>query len=166
MYDFVTPRMKSTIEQAMAEESDYIASNPERFVPDRALFLDGMVQSTRYGNAAYHESLVHPAMFSHKGPKRVAIIGGGEGATLREVLKHKTVEKVVMIEIDQIMMDTARTALPDWNDCNYFEGSNGNCMDDPRAQIYAEDAFKWFSDRYASPDSGEEPFDIIIMDAL
>lgn len=163
----MTPPMKRTIEQAMVEESDYLASNPERFVPERVLFLDGMMQSTRYGNAAYHESLVHPAMFSHKGPKRVAIIGGGEGATLREVLKHNTVETAVMIEIDQIMMDTARTTLPDWNDCSHLEGSNGNCMDDPRAKIYTEDAFKWFSDRYAAnPESGEEHFDVIIMDAL
>jgi len=57
--------------------------------PDKILFLDGIIQSTLYGDAPYHESIVHPAMLVHPGPKRVAIIGGGEGATLREVLKHR-----------------------------------------------------------------------------
>ena len=109
---------------------------------------------------------MQPALFTHKNPKRVAIIGGGECATLREALKHNTVEKVVMIEIDQVMMDTARSFLLEWNDCSDLEGSNGNCIDDPRAEIYAEDAFKWFADRYSNPDSSEEPFDVIIMDAL
>jgi spermidine synthase len=50
----------------------------------------------------YHEALVHPALFSHSNPKRVAIIGGGEGATLREVLKHNTVSEAIMIEIDEV----------------------------------------------------------------
>jgi spermidine synthase len=166
VYDDVTLPIKKAIQHAMMEDSDYLANHPERFLPERYIFLDGMMQSTRYGNAAYHESLVQPAMFSHAGPKRVAIIGGGEGATLREVLKHNTVEKVVMIDIDQVMMDTSRALLPDWNDCSDLEGSNGNCFDNPRAEIYAEDAFKWFADRYSNPDTGEEPFDVIIMDAL
>ena len=150
----------------LVKDSNYMVDHPELFLPDRVLFLDGVEQSSRYGNAAYHESLVQPALFTHKNPKRVAIIGGGECATLREVLKHSTVEKVVMIEIDQVMMDTARSFLQEWNDCSDLEGSNGNCIDDPRAEIYAEDAFKWFADRYSNPDSGEEPFDVIIMDAL
>jgi spermidine synthase len=151
---------------AMLKDSEYVVDHPILFLPNRNLFLDGVEQSSRDGNAAYHESLVQPALFTHKNPKRVAIIGGGECATLREVLKHNTVEKVVMIEIDQVMMDTARSFLLEWNDCSDLEGSDGNCIDSPRAEIYAEDAFKWFADRYSDPFSGEEPFDVIIMDAL
>jgi spermidine synthase len=56
--------------------------------PDKLLYLDGVLQSTYYGDAAYHEALVHPTMTSHPNPRQGAIIGGGEGATLREVLKH------------------------------------------------------------------------------
>jgi spermidine synthase len=52
----------------------------------------------------YHEALVHPAMFAHPNPKKVAMVGGGEGAMLHEVLKHTTVEKPTMIEIDEIIM--------------------------------------------------------------
>jgi spermidine synthase len=163
----MSSRRQENYALAMLEESEYMVDHPEFFLPDRVLFLDGVAQSTRNGNAAYHESLVQPALFTHKNPKRVAIIGGGECATLREALKHNTVEKVVMIEIDQVMMDTARSFLLEWNDCSDLEGSNGNCIDDPRAaEIYPEDAFKWFADRYSNPDSGEEPFDVIIMDAL
>ena len=76
--------------------------------PDKILFLDGVEQSSLHGEAAYHEALVHPAMLTHNNPKRVAIIGGGEGATLREVLKHKSVEHVVMIDIDKELINLCR----------------------------------------------------------
>ena len=65
-------------------------------------FRDGFASGyKRHENAAYHEALVHPALLSHPSPRRVAIVGGGEGATLREVLKHRTVTEVVMVEIDE-----------------------------------------------------------------
>jgi spermidine synthase len=136
---------------------------------DRIVFLDGLLQSRRTGDAAYHESLVHPSLFAHPNPKRVAIIGGGEGATLREVLKHKTIEEVVMIEIDEMMVNASRTFLPEWNDCSNIQGSTGNCFDDPRTTLYCEDAFQWFKSRYApggTGDNNQERFDVIIMDAL
>ena len=149
---------------------DFIDLRDEERKPDRMLFLDHVVQSNRLGMAAYHEALVHPALLAHPNPRRVAIVGGGEGATLREVLKHNTVEKAVMIDIDGAMMNASRVALPEWNDCSDFVGSVGNCFDDPRADVYAADAVGWFLDRYhgreanAIPD--EEKFDVIIMDAL
>jgi spermidine synthase len=119
------------------------------------------------GDAAYHEALVHPALFAHKNPKRVAIIGGGEGATLREVLKHETIDKVVMIEIDKMMVDASREFLPEWNDCSNLVGRAENCFDDARVELYCEDAFAWFKDRFRIEDEPtEEPFDVIIMDAL
>ena len=105
-------------------------------------------------------------MFAHENPKRVAIIGGGEGATLREVLKHKTVEKVIMIEIDQKMVELSREYLPFWSDCSMLSGSTPSCFEDSRVEVYYEDAFKWFIDRYLTGKGGYEPFDAIIMDAL
>lgn len=77
--------------------------------------MGGTLQSRRLGDAAYHEALVHPGLFSHPNPKRVAIIGGGEGATLREILKHDTVEKVVMIDIDSMIVEISKEFLPGWN---------------------------------------------------
>jgi len=135
---------------------------------DRAVYLDGVLQSRRFGDAAYHEALVHPALFTHDRPRRVVIVGGGEGATLREVLKHKTVEKVIMLEIDELMVETSRKYLPEWSDCSDLEGSADSCFDDPRATVYFEDAIQWFVDRFGGeqPIAEEDQLDVIIMDAL
>ena len=139
----------------------------ESMPPDRNVFLSGVLQSTRNGDAAYHEALVHPTLFAHPNPQRVAIIGGGEGATLREILKHSTIEKVVMIEIDELMVNASRQFLPEWNDCSNLVGRSKNCFDDPKVELYCEDAFAWFKDRfYSKEDITEDLFDVIIMDAL
>jgi spermidine synthase len=153
--------------KSQSNNGSYQSLHPELFEPDRIVFLDGVLQSRRSGDAAYHETLVHPSMFAHANPKRVAIIGGGEGATLREVLKHKTVEKVMMIEIDEIMVEVSKQYLPSWSDCSMLDGSTPSCFDDPRVETHFMDAFQWFIDTFppgAAPK--EEPFDIIIMDAL
>ncbi len=119
-----------------------------------------------HDEAAYHEALVHPAMFAHEAPKRVAIIGGGEGATLREVLKHNTVEEAIMIEIDEKMVNVSRQYIPEWSDCSDLEGSANWCVDDPRSTMYYEDALAWFMNRYSNGNSTAEPIDVIIVDAL
>ena len=62
-----------------ANDGSYETLHPDLFRPDRIVFLDGLLQSRRSGDAPYHEALVHPILFAHKNPKRVAIIGGGEG---------------------------------------------------------------------------------------
>jgi spermidine synthase len=136
--------------------------------PDRLLFLDGKIQSFKNTDSEFHESLVHPAMFAHSDPKRVVIIGGGEGATLREVLKHKTVQNVKMIEIDEKMIEIAREYLPFFNDCSNLVNATANCFDDPRADIIVEDAQKWFIDRYvANPKiPTSEKFEVIVLDAM
>merc|ERR1719230_321586 len=66
----------------------------------RTLVIDGLMQSCRVDEFVYHECLVHPAMLFHPNPKNVYIGGGGEGSTAREVLRHKSVEKCVMVDID------------------------------------------------------------------
>ena len=85
--------------KSLSNDGTYESLNKDLYSPNRLFFLDGRLQSTLKGEAAYHEALVHPALITHPNPKRVGIIGGGEGATLREVLKHNTVEKAVMIEV-------------------------------------------------------------------
>lgn len=98
-------------------------------------------------------------------PFQVAIVGGGEGAILREVLKHDTVESVTMIEIDETMVSTSREYLPGWNDCSNLVGSAYSCFDDPRVDILYEDAIDWFI-RRPKPIGEGELFDVIIMDTL
>jgi spermidine synthase len=184
IHDLIRPgiQTKASYDKSLSSaetngSSSYESQNPKLFLPDRLVFLDGVLQSRRSGDAPYHETLVHPAMFAHSNPKRVAIIGGGEAATLREVLKHNTVEQVVMVEIDEVMVQTSSRYLPEWSDCSNLVGSSSSssttttpsCLDDPRATFYFEDALAWFMDRFSVTNQkiqGELPFDVIIMDAL
>ncbi len=158
--------------RSLKNNGSYEALHPELYLPERSVFLDGVLQSTREGLEAYHEALVQPVMFTHPEPTRVAIIGGGEGATLREVLKHNTIDVVKMIEIDEEMVRISREHLPEWNSCDDFIGSDVEwCGDDSRAKIYYEDAIEWFKDRFSDDSADdeeydEEPFDVLIMDAL
>lgn len=115
----------------------------------RCLMLDGKMQSAEKDEFIYHEALVHPALVTHPNPKRVAIIGGGEGATMRHCIMHRTVEKCWMIDIDQAVMDLSRKYLPEWG---------GGIWRDRRCIIRAADGRK-FLER-----SKRGSFDVIIID--
>jgi spermidine synthase len=124
-------------------------------------------QRLTHASAAYSEALVHPALFTHANPKRVSIISGAEAATLREVLKHNTIEEAVMIAIDKKDANVSRERLPEWGDCSDLMGSASLCVHDPRATIYYEDPFAWFMNRYGDGGkSNTETMDAIIMDAV
>mmetsp|Transcript_12427 Transcript_12427/g.18221 ORF Transcript_12427/g.18221 Transcript_12427/m.18221 type:complete len:859 (-) Transcript_12427:147-2723(-) len=169
IYDIISARFntREEYELSLAKDDSYYSQNPDFFSPDRVVLLDGILQSRRKGENAYHESLVHPAMFAHSNPQRVAIVGGGEGATLREVLKHKSVREVVMIEIDQEMVSVSRQYLPEWSDCSDLVGSSDWCGDDKRSTLFYEDAMQWFISRYLDTENiKDELFDVIIMDAI
>jgi len=170
IFDVIHPRFRTPeqYKKSLSNDGSYESQHPELFLPDRIVYLDGVMQSRRYGEAAYHESLVHPAMFANPNPEYVAIIGGGEGATLREVLKHDTVKQVTMIEIDKGMVDMSRKYLPEWSYCGNIAGSTESCFDDPRVKVYYQDAIQWFIDHFTpGKESREENFlDVIIMDAL
>ncbi|MCH8089986.1 MAG: polyamine aminopropyltransferase [Chloroflexi bacterium] len=114
----------------------------------RILVLDGKTQSAESDEFIYHEILVHPAMIIHPAPRRVFIAGGGEGATLREVLSHSTVEEAVMVDIDREVVEVSRRYLPSWH-----LGS----FDDPRTTLLHQDAGAYLKD-------AEAPFDVIIID--
>jgi spermidine synthase len=118
----------------------------------------------------YHESLVHPAMFAHPNPVHVAVIGGGEGASVRELLRHNTVETVTIIEIDSLLVEIAREHLSFMSDCSDILGVAPNCFDDERVNLIIEDAKTWFVDRFGSQptkqDSVLNKFDVVIFDTL
>jgi spermidine synthase len=114
----------------------------------RMLWLDGIVQSSRADEFIYHEALVQPAMFALGSPRRALVLGGGEGATLREVLRWPSVERALMIDIDGELIDLAREHLADWH-----QGS----FDDARAEVRITDAVDFL-------DTTEERFDVVISD--
>src|SRR4051794_12198639 len=114
----------------------------------RALFLDGQPQSAVADEYVYHEALVHPALVSHPDPKRVLIAGGGEGATLREVLRHPGVERAVMVDIDGELVDLCREHLAEMHH---------GAFDDPRADVVIGDALAYLREH-------DERFDAVVID--
>ena len=77
----------------------------------RILVLDGILQTSEKDEFVYHEMICHTPIFLHKDPKRVLIIGGGDGGSLEEVLKHK-IEEVRMVEIDKKVIEVSRKYIP------------------------------------------------------
>jgi spermidine synthase len=114
------------------------------------LVLDGKIQSSEADEFIYHEALVHPAMLTHPQPEKVFIAGGGEGATLREVLAYKTVKRAVMVDIDEEVVELCRRFLPSWHQ---------NAFDDPRAELHFADARKYLEE-------SSDKFDVIIIDLV
>lgn len=106
----------------------------------KTLVLDGKTQSTLLDEAIYHESLVHPALLQHPCPKRVYIGGGGELATARECLRHSTVEEVVMVDLDEMVVDMCKQHMEEWN-CGSTEDPRLNLIiGDARAHLLENDS--------------------------
>ncbi len=151
-WEFVTPHL---IQQFSI--SDILYSGKSEFqsiqVIDtpgfgKCLILDGKIQCSEAGEFIYHESLVHPPMITHPKPETVFIAGGGEGATLREVLGHSTVKRVVMVDIDKEVPDICKRFLPSLGQ---------DSLEDSRVELLHIDAMKYL-------DETQEKFDVIIID--
>jgi len=113
----------------------------------RVLYLDCMGQSSEADEFIYHETLVQAAMTAHPAPRNVLIAGGGEGGTAREILKHKGVQKVTMVDLDTSLVSISEKYLPYWN----------GVKEDPRFTLLQGDAIAWMNQT-------SERFDIIIFD--
>ena len=100
----------------------------------RSLLLDGKTQSTERDEHIYHETLVHPAMLLHPNPQTVFIGGGGEGGTLREALAHRTVQNVVMVDLDEQVVRLCREHLPQHHQ-GAFEDASDDADSRRRPQI-------------------------------
>lgn len=116
----------------------------------RALMLDGAIQSAQDDESLYHEMLVQPAMLRHPEPRDVLIIGGGEGATLREVLVHRSVRSVTMVDIDRELVELCREHLPTWH-CGAF--------DDRRVRLVFDDGRKFL-------ENDSSRYDLVIIDLV
>lgn len=114
----------------------------------RMLILDDAVQTTESDEHVYHEMLAHLPLVTHPDPNRVLIIGGGDGGTLEEVLKHQ-VEHTTMVEIDRAVVDVSRTYLP---------GIARGAFDDPRARLLIADGIAFVRDT-------DERFDAVLVDS-
>ncbi len=99
----------------------------------KTLFLDNKIQSALLDEYMFHEPMVQPGMVTHPNPQRVLVAGGGEGATLREVLRHNTVKHAVMVDIDEQLVRYCEQYMPEWH-----QGS----FSDPRTTLIFDDARK------------------------
>lgn len=114
----------------------------------RLLLIDGMTMTSERDEFVYHEMIAHPALFVHPRPRRVLVIGGGDGGTVREVLRHKSVEECVLVEIDALVVDAAKRFLP----------GTGRALKDRRCRARIEDGVKFVAET-------AERFDCVIVDS-
>ncbi|MFN4244754.1 MAG: polyamine aminopropyltransferase [Brevinematia bacterium] len=114
-----------------------------------ALTLDGVVQYTEKEEFVYHETLAHIPLFTHPSPKNVLIIGGGDCGVAREVLKHKSVESVVLVDIDRMVTEVSR---------KYFYHLYKDAFEDARLKIIHDDGLKFVKDYKGSL------FDVVLID--
>lgn len=115
----------------------------------KSLFLDYNIQTSLMDEYIFHECMSQPAMTLHPNPKKVAVCGGGEGATLREALKHNTVTEAHMCDIDRELIDMVREHMPEWHQ---------GCFDDQRTTMLYEDARGWLERNKGAG------FDVILSD--
>lgn len=96
----------------------------------RALFLDHLIQSAEADEVLYHEPLIHPGLVVHGHARKVLVAGAGEGASLRELVRHAEVEQIVAVDLDPEVVAIAREFLPSWHQ---------GAFDDPRVELRIED---------------------------
>ena len=124
------------------------------------LYIEGHLQSSTLDEYIYHEALVHPALLAHKQPKRVVILGGGEGATLRTVLSHQNVvERCTMVELDIDIVNQCKKYMPKMSQ-GAFESN--------KTELIISDAYEWVKNyrRRGFDKTKEKNYDVAIMDIL
>jgi spermidine synthase len=114
----------------------------------KALILDGALQISEWDEFIYHEMIAHVAMLSHPNPERVLIIGGGDGGTLREVVRHPQLNVVDMVEIDEQVIKASKRFFP----------QVASAFTDKRLNLYIEDGLDFARGQHG-------PYDVIIVDS-
>ncbi|WP_320666735.1 polyamine aminopropyltransferase [Prochlorococcus sp. MIT 1307] len=115
----------------------------------KGLLLDGRWMTAEHQERHYHECLVHPALCSAKHLNHILIIGGGDGGTARECLRHKGIEHLAMVEIDKRVVELSQKYLP---------SLGGDAWSDPRLQININDGITWVAN------AADASYDVVIVD--
>ena len=114
----------------------------------KMLLNDGLIMVTEKDEFVYHDMIAHVPMFTHPNPKKVLVIGGGDGGTAREVLRHKGVERCVMVEIDEMVVNACKEHIP----------QTSSALSDPRLELIIGDGIKYVKET-------KEKFDVILVDS-
>lgn len=141
-----TTRVKRTLFTGKSDYQDISVLETEYF--GKMLILDGVIQTTTFDEFIYHEMIVHVPMFTHPNPRRVLVIGGGDGGSVREVTRHKCVEMAQWIDIDAKVIEVCSQYLPEWNP---------SIKDSPVVHLKIEDGIKHMR-------ASQGLYDVIIVD--
>ena len=114
----------------------------------RMLLNDGIIMITERDEFVYHEMIAHVPLFTHRGAERVLVIGGGDGGTAREVLRHPGVKTCRMVEIDEMVVNACREFIP----------QTAACLEDPRLELTIADAVEFVAET-------DERFDVVLVDS-
>ncbi|MDH5490635.1 MAG: polyamine aminopropyltransferase [Myxococcales bacterium] len=139
-------KIRKTIFEGESEYQRLEILDSDRF--GRMLVLDGLFMTSEKDEFFYHEMLIQPALCTVPKLERVLVIGGGDGGSVREILRHPSVEKVVMVEIDEFVVNSCKKYLP----------MIGTAWDDPRLDLRFDDGIAYVKE------SEDEPFDVVIVD--
>ncbi|KHF38774.1 polyamine aminopropyltransferase [Halalkalibacter okhensis] len=142
----ITAKIKQThhTEQTDFQKLDMIET--EEF--GNMLVLDGMVMTTEKDEFVYHEMVAHVPLFTHPNPKNVLVVGGGDGGVIREILKHPSVEKATLVEIDGKVIEYSKKYLP----------TIAGALNDPRVDVQVDDGFMHIA-------KSVNEYDVIMVDS-
>lgn len=142
----MTYKVKETLVRKKTKYQDLAIVDTYEF--GRMLVLDSIVQTTIKDEYIYHEMISHIPLFTHPCPKKVLVVGGGDGGVIREVLKHPSVEKTVLCEIDGCVIEECEKYLPEIS-CE---------LKNPRCEIFIGDGIKYVHEH-------KNEFDVVIVDS-
>jgi spermidine synthase len=151
--DLITYYSEETLytdEIILSKQSQFQRIIVTRWKNEIRLFLNGHLQFSSRDEYRYHETLVHPAILAHPSPKKILVLGGGDGLAVREILKHKKIESVTLVDLDPAVtgLFTEHSVLKELND-----GSLKN----PKVTVINTDAFVWLEE-------SDQTFDVVIID--
>ena len=142
----ITCKVKQTYHTEKTQYQDIALIDTEQF--GKMLVLDGTVQTTIEDEFVYHEMISHVPLATHKNPKKALVIGGGDGGAIREIIKHPTIEKAVLCEIDGRVIEIAKEHLPEIS-C---------ALTDEKVEVIVDDGIKYVNQH-------KNEFDVIMIDS-
>ncbi|WP_102026391.1 polyamine aminopropyltransferase [Salirhabdus sp. Marseille-P4669] len=142
----ITAKIKQTLHTEQTEFQKLDMYETEEW--GNMLVLDGMVMTTIKDEFVYHEMVAHVPLFTHPNPKQVLVVGGGDGGVIREVLKHPSVEKATLVEIDGKVIEYSKKYIPEI----------AGALDDARVEVKVDDGFMHIA-------QSEQAYDVIMVDS-
>jgi spermidine synthase len=142
----ITAKIKQTLHTEQTEFQKLDMVETEEF--GNMLILDGMVMTTQKDEFVYHEMVAHVPLFTHPNPENVLVVGGGDGGVIREVLKHPSVKKATLVEIDGKVIEYSKQYLPEI----------AGMLEDARVEVKVGDGFMHIAESVAE-------YDVIMVDS-